>query len=253
MKKIALVLTLMQGDKVADWANDIGQALDKLNPITDNVPALWTMFLEEFREQYLDTQAADRAHTKLESLTMKMPYIDEYISKFEDLCHKSNYMTGNSEVTYMFLKGLPKSLLEDVLKAPQAVDYPATKERAIQATRTQQLLQNILRQRPQANQTGQSYRPPFIPRSGFRGGAFGNFQRNNNYQRGGFQTNYCPFGYMGNNNCPSYQNQSNQTRPNNPPYNSTNALRSMNNVPVPMDLNRARFNRNRGGNPSFHE
>jgi len=71
---------------------------------------------------------------------MKMPYIDEYISKFEDLCHKSNYMMGNAEVTYMFLRGLPKTLLEDVLKAPQAVDYPATKERAIQATRTQQLL-----------------------------------------------------------------------------------------------------------------
>jgi len=249
MKKIALVLTLMQGEKVADWANDIGQALDELNPATDNIPALWTTFLEEFREQYLDTQAADRARTKLESLVMKVPYIDEYISKFEDLCRKSNYMTGNSEVTYMFLKGLPKSLLEDVLKAPQAVDYPALKERAIQATRTQQLLQNILRQRPQANQTGQSYRPPFIPRSGFRGGAFGNFQRNNNFQRGGFQTNYRPLAYNANNNRPA---QFGQGQPNNPPsYNSTNALRSMNNVPVPMDLDRARFNRNRGGNSSF--
>jgi len=243
MKKIALVLTLMQGDKVADWANDMGQALDELNPTTDNVPALWTTFLEEFQEQYLDTQAVDRARNKLESLNMKMPYIDEYISKFEDLCRKSNYMTGNSEVTYMFLKGLPKSLLEDVLKAPQAVDYPATKERAIQATRTQQLLQSILQQRPQANQTGQSYRPPFIPHGGFRGGAFGNFQCNNNYQRGGFQNNYRPSGY---------QNQSNQARPNNPQYNSTNAPRSMNNVPVPMDLDRTRFNRNRGGNTTSH-
>jgi len=247
MKKIALVLTLMQGDKVADWANDIGEALDELNPATDNIPALWTTFLEEFREQYLDTQAADRARTELETLTMKIPFIDEYISKFEDLCRKSNYMTGNSEVTYMFLKGLPKSLLEDVLKAPQATDYPALKERAIQATRTQQLLQNILRQRPQANQTGQTYRPPFIPRSGFRGGAFGNFQHNNNFQRGGFQTNYRPPAF--NANRPP---QFNQARPNNPQsYNSTNAPRSMNNVPVPMDLDRTRFNRNRGGNSSF--
>jgi len=138
----------MQGEKVAGWANDMGQALDELNPTTDNIPALWTTFLEEFQEQYLDTQAADRAHAELENLTMKIPYIDEYISKFEELCHKSNYMTGNMEVTYMFLRGLPKSLLKDILKAPQAVDYPATKERAIQATRTQQLLQNILRQRP---------------------------------------------------------------------------------------------------------
>src|SRR6267142_1120496 len=182
---------------------------------------------------------------------MKMPYIDKYISKFEDLCRKSNYMTGNSEVTYMFLKGLPKSLLEDVLKAPQAVDYPATKEWAIQATRTQQLLQSILRQRPQVNQTGQTYRPPFIPHGGFRGGAFGNFQCNNNYQRGGFKNNYRPSGYLGNNNRPAFQNQSNQARPTNPQYNSTNAPRSMNNVPVPMDLDRARFNRNRGGNPTF--
>jgi len=44
MKKIALVLTLMQGDKVADWVNDMGQALDELDPATDNIPALWTMF-----------------------------------------------------------------------------------------------------------------------------------------------------------------------------------------------------------------
>jgi len=174
---------------------------------------------------------------------MKVPYIDEYISKFEDLCRKSNYMTGNSEVTYMFLKGLLKSLLEDVLKAPQAVDYPALKERAIQATRTQQLLQNILRQRPQANQTGQAYRPPFIPHGGFRGGAFGSFPRNNNYQRGGFQNSYCPSGFT--------DNHSNQTSQAHPQYNSTNAPRSMNNVPVPMDLDRTRFNRNRGGTTSF--
>jgi len=48
MKKIALVLTLMQGEKVAAWANDIGQALDELDPTTDNIPILWTTFLEEF-------------------------------------------------------------------------------------------------------------------------------------------------------------------------------------------------------------
>jgi len=59
MKKIVLVLTLMQGDKVADWANDMGQALDELDPTTDNIPVLWMTFLEEVREQYLDTQAAD--------------------------------------------------------------------------------------------------------------------------------------------------------------------------------------------------
>jgi len=140
MKKIALTLTLMQGEKVAGWANDMGEVLDELNPATDNIPALWDTFLTEFREQYLDTQSVDQAQAELENLTMKIPYIDEYISKFKELCQKSGYLMGNTEVTYMFLRGLPKSLLEDVLKAPQATDYPATKEWAIQATRTQQLL-----------------------------------------------------------------------------------------------------------------
>jgi len=33
----------------------------------------------------LDTQAANHACAELENLTMKMPYIDENISKFEEL------------------------------------------------------------------------------------------------------------------------------------------------------------------------
>ena len=40
MKKIVLTLTLMQGEKVAGWANDIGEVLDELNPATDNILAL---------------------------------------------------------------------------------------------------------------------------------------------------------------------------------------------------------------------
>ena len=151
----------------------------------------------------------------------------------------------------MFLRGLSKALLEDVLKAPQAEDYPATKERAIQATRMQQLLQNILRQCPQSNQTGQPYRPPFIPRGGggFQEGAFGNFQCSYN-QRGRFrpfQNTYHPNNFR--------SNQGNNYQGNHPSqatnYNSTNAPRSMNNIPVPMDIDRARFNQNRGFNPGY--
>jgi len=73
MKKIALTLTLMQGEKVAGWAHDIGEALDELDPLTDNIPALWDTFLVEFREQYLDTQSADRVCAELENLMMKVP------------------------------------------------------------------------------------------------------------------------------------------------------------------------------------
>ena len=70
MKKIALTLTLMQGEKVAGWAHDMREALDKLNPATNNIPALWDAFLAEFWKQYLDTQAANWARAELENLSV---------------------------------------------------------------------------------------------------------------------------------------------------------------------------------------
>ena len=88
MQKINLALTLMHGKKVTGWVKNVGAALDELNPDTDNIDELWTMFLEEFAQQYTNTQAAERARVALESLRMRAPEIDEYISKFEELCNK---------------------------------------------------------------------------------------------------------------------------------------------------------------------
>ena len=154
MQKINLALTLMHGEKVAGWVKNVGAALDKLNPDTNDIDELWTTFLEESAQQYTDTQATERARVALESLRMKAPEIDEYISKFEELCNKVGYMMGNTEVTYLFLKGLPKPILKDVVKGPQEGTYEDLKDCAIQVTRSQELLHNILKQ--QGSQTGQT-------------------------------------------------------------------------------------------------
>jgi hypothetical protein len=61
MQKINLALTLMHGKKVARWVKNVGAALDELNPDTNDVNKLWTTFLEEFTQQYTDTQVAERA------------------------------------------------------------------------------------------------------------------------------------------------------------------------------------------------
>ena len=139
MQKINLALTLMHGEKVAGWVKNVGMALDKLNPDTNNVDELWTTFLKEFTQQYTNTQAAERARVALESLRMKAPEIDKYISKFEELCSKAGYTTGNTEVTYLFLKGLPKSILKDIVKGPQVGSYKDLKDHAIQVTRSQDI------------------------------------------------------------------------------------------------------------------
>ena len=238
MQNINLTLTLMQGKKVAGWVRSVGAALDELDPNLDDIDILWMTFLEEFAQQYADTQVAERARVALESLRMKAPEINEYISKFEELCNKAGYITGNTEVTYLFLKGLPKPILEDVVKGPQVGYFEDLKDHVIQVTRSQELLHNILKQ--QGGQGGQTTCPQFISR-GFNNGNFWGPLRpfNLNYQGNNYNPNFQrPSGNF-NRNRPFNQGSANQ-------YNSSNVPQSWNNCPVPMDIGRTRYPQNRG-------
>lgn len=56
IKKVAFTLSHIQGTETAGWKCDMGRLLNALDPVADNVPALWDQFLLEFRTQYQDTQ-----------------------------------------------------------------------------------------------------------------------------------------------------------------------------------------------------
>ena len=130
MKKVSLTLTLIKGSEVAGWVRDMGQWIDQLDPVIDNVPLVWEQFLHEFAQQFQDSQHEDRARIKIENLRMRFPEIDEYISQFEEMARQAGYTQGSPETTQLFLKGLTKSVLEDVLKPPFPHCYQAIKERA---------------------------------------------------------------------------------------------------------------------------
>jgi hypothetical protein len=44
--KVAFTLSLLKGPKVASWAKSIGEWIDSLNPVTENIPLVWTIFLQ---------------------------------------------------------------------------------------------------------------------------------------------------------------------------------------------------------------
>ena len=217
--KVALALTLIKGPEVAGWVRDVGEWLDTWDPNTQNIPAIWNIFLQEFARQFQDTQRPNRARIELEKLTMKPGEIDQYISRFEELARQAQYTAGDEATTTLFLKGLPAGILVDIFKPPAVTTYEDIKERAIQSTKSRILIDSILGSR----RSGQTTRP--INRGGFRGGAFQSFQSNtprptqtqNNFQR----------------DLPGPPR-------NNNPINSSNAPRWMNNTAVPMDLSRAR-------------
>ena len=56
IKKVAFMLSHIQGAETAGWKRYMGRLLDGLDLVADNVPALWDQFLLEFHTQYQDTQ-----------------------------------------------------------------------------------------------------------------------------------------------------------------------------------------------------
>ena len=107
---------------MGDWLN--GLILPR-----DNIPSLWDQFLTEFRNQFQDTQAAQRARNELRDCKMKGADYNDYVMRFKSLARKANYATGNEETYNILLQGLPKSLLHDTLKPPIPLNYNEAKER----------------------------------------------------------------------------------------------------------------------------
>ena len=196
---------LIKGESAAQWVRDMGDWLDALSIPRDNIPGLWNQFLTEFREQFQDTQAAQRARNELRDCKMKGSDYDDYIMRFKSLARKANYMIGNEETYNMFLQGLPEQLLRDTLKPPIPLNYNKAKDRVKLIAQGQAVIEGILKKN-------------------FSGGTPFQHFNNNNQQRHPF---------FSNNNW----QRNNQWNPQS--YNSTNAPPSMNNVPVPMDLSRS--------------
>jgi len=222
MKKMAFMLSHIQGTETSGWKRDMGELLDGLDPAVDNIPALWDQFLIEFRTQFQDTQRENRARAQIENHHMKFPDIDQYIASFEDLARLAGYTQGDEATTHYFVKGLAPSVMIDVYKPPMPQNYADIKQRAIDSTRSRMMIDDMLGKR--RGGTGRGQAPRF-------------------------------FGRGQNANRPFFSQSQNQQQGNPPPraqqYNSTNAPRWMNNTPVPMDLSRARAPNWRGNRGSY--
>ena len=55
IRLVALALMYIQGPTIANWACEMGQWLDSLNPVLDNILDVLQQFYEEFRSQYADS------------------------------------------------------------------------------------------------------------------------------------------------------------------------------------------------------
>lgn len=135
--KVAFTLMHIKGKKVAGWVYDMGDWLDTLDPILKNVPDMWHQFLEQFATKFLNSSAVECAYIKLESIKITYPYINNYITKFEDVLRWVGYTWGSPEMIIYFTCGLSPWIMEDVVKPPQPQMYQATVNKAIEIVKSQ--------------------------------------------------------------------------------------------------------------------
>src|SRR5258707_5106726 len=150
---------------------------------------------------------------------MKWPDIDAYVSSFEELLRLAEYTLGNNESANLFLRGLPRSIATEVMKPPLPAGYEEMKQKAIDATRSSQIIQSMFGN--QGNSRGPNTGNWRAPQQG-RQPPQQFFQRPQQNMRG-----WTP---------PDSSTNRNSIRNWTPPINSSTAPPAFNNQPVPMDL-----------------
>jgi hypothetical protein len=196
----------------------MGEWLDTQHPNDDDLDA-WRQFVTQFNASFMDSQKDQQARNDRENLRMKWPLIDEYTMEFARLTREAGYQPGSAESIQAYLKGLPTSVAKDVLRPPLVHTFPQILQRAIESVKSQELLASLSKLRD-APSRAPSKQAPWQ--------AFGGNQNRRP------PPNYPP---------PGWRN------PNAERYNSSNAPRNYNNVPVAMDLGRTRDNRGGGRRP----
>jgi hypothetical protein len=155
IRRVAIALTFIKGPTVDKWALNQGDWVDRLDPLLEDVPDVWVHFLNQFRNQFQDMQAEEQACLQIESMKMKWPDIDQYIQDFERVARKAEYpLTAPATVRY-FLKGLTKSIVNDIVKPPKVNTYTEIKQRAIDSIVSQLLIYEMFKQ-----DKGTTSRPP---------------------------------------------------------------------------------------------
>jgi len=129
---------------VAGWVRDFGKFLDTLDPMYNDGIIVWEHFLDSFRERFQDSTKENRARNDLKKLQLKGSLIDEYTSKFEELARQAGYLAGNPETHQLFLHGLPQHILEEVMRGGAPPTYQDLKQRAVDAVRARQTIDNIV-------------------------------------------------------------------------------------------------------------
>jgi hypothetical protein len=129
IQQVTLALTLIKGEKVNLWVQNMINTLRRLHLVHHNVPRVWEQFEQAFKDKFIDSIRELQARIQLKQLKFKYPEIDEYIASFKNLIVHMGYNLACQETINLFLKGFNRNrnLLDKVFTLPVPVTYKSMK------------------------------------------------------------------------------------------------------------------------------
>jgi len=112
-----LVLTLIKGPLVDNWASDQVQALKEkvtqtINLISQDQEVLWTNFVTAFDSNYTDVTKKQQALSMLYQLHMQKDHFDDYVATFKHYAKQAEFNLIHLATIQLFAMGI-KNKLQD--------------------------------------------------------------------------------------------------------------------------------------------
>jgi len=115
-----LVLTLIKGPLVDDWASDQVQVLEEkviqtINPIGQDQEVLWTDFITAFNLNYTDITKKQQALSALYQLHMQKDHFDNYVAMFKHYAKQAEFNLTHLANIQLFAIGIENKLQDAIL------------------------------------------------------------------------------------------------------------------------------------------
>jgi hypothetical protein len=146
IRKVAFMLSLLKGPEVTSWAKAISEWIDCLDPVFENIPIVWYLFLQRFEDRFANTTCQEVARQELDKLKLSQMNIDTHITKFEELVGRAGFDLNTEENAYRFLCTFDQrpNILHCIMDPEAPAGYEATREKAQRVIKSQMATDSLL-------------------------------------------------------------------------------------------------------------
>ena len=132
IKKCTYFLSLLKGPQVEGWSE---AKYDWLDTIKRDLRLLmgctpWVVMICDFLDAFTDFTESEKAQNQLRQLKMREGKIDDYVTTFERLAHRTGIDLDDPSNMHTFAQGLPGPLVKTIICQDDLQNYVQWQEAA---------------------------------------------------------------------------------------------------------------------------